>query len=404
MSNGAFEKVRIIELGHFAAMPTATAILADWGADVIKIENPKGGDPQRGLTIVQNIRITDVNMWFEQMNRNKRSIALDVTKEHGKEILHKLVQGADVFATNYQVPLLERIGADYDTLSKSNPRLVYALFTGYGTAGPDRYKPGYDYVAFWARSGMMDRAVAAPGRDPLPLRPAVGDSTASLVVAGAIGASLFARERTGIGQKVELNLYQIAVWALSWDIEAALHTGVEIRQFDRRITSNPMVNYYKTKDGKWIIFCMPYTDMYWDSFCKATGRPDLAEDSRFDSHTKRVQENLTLIPLLSEIAATKTADEWEKIGQEYGLVLGKVYSPLEVVNDPQAWENDFFAEVDHPVSGQVKLLASPMKFSKTPASVRSCAPELGQHTEEVLLEIGYTWDDMVEFKNQGVIL
>lgn len=403
MANGAFQNVRVIEFGHYAAMPTATAILADGGADVIKVENPKGGDPLRGLTILHNIQLTDINIWFEQMNRNKRSMALDVTKECSKEILYRLVQSADVFATNYEVPLLERIKADYDTLSKLNPRLVYTLLTGYGTAGPDRYRPGYDYVAFWARSGMMDR-VAAPDTDPRPLRPGLGDSTASLAIAGAIATALFARQRTGEGQKIDLNLYQIAVWALSWDIEAALHMGVEISQWDRRTVNNAMWNSYQAKDGKWLILVMPQTDRFWPRFCKAARRPDLAKDPRFDSHAKRIQEKHTLIPLVSEIIATKTADEWEELAEEYGLVLGKMYSPLEVVDDLQAWENDFFSEGDHPVGGRVKLLTSPMKFSKTPALVRSCAPELGQHTEEVLLELGYTWDDVIEFKNQGVIL
>jgi len=402
MANGAFENLRIIELGHFAAMPTATAILADGGADVIKVENPKGGDPLRGLTILHNIRLTGVNVWFEHMNRNKRSVAIDVTKEGGREILYKLVQGADVFATNYEVPLLEAMRADYDTLSKLNPKLVYALLTGYGTVGPDRYKPGYDYPAFWARSGMMDR-VAAPDTDPRPLRPAAGDSTASLAIAGAIATALLARERTGVGQRVALNLYQIGVWAIGWDIEAALHMGVEIDQWDRRTVNNALWNCYQAKDGKWVILVMPQTDRFWPTFCEAAGRPDLAEDPRFDSHVKRIQERQTLIPLVSEIVAAKTADEWEQISQEYGLVLGKMYSPLDVVNDPQAWENDFFAETDHPIAGRIKLLQSPMRFSDTPASVRSCAPELGQHTEAVLLELGYTWDDVAGLKNRGVI-
>ena len=179
--------------------------------------------------------------------------------------------------------------------------------------------------------------------------------------------------------------------------------GVEIDQWDWRTVNNALWNCYQAKDGGWVILVMPQTDRFWPSFCQAAGRPDLAQDPRFDSHVKRIQERQTLISLVSQIIAAKTADEWEQIGQQYGLVLGKTFSPLDVINDAQAWENDFFAETDHPVAGRVRLLQSPIKLSNTPASVRCCAPQLGQHTEEVLQELGYAWGDMAEFKKRGVI-
>jgi crotonobetainyl-CoA:carnitine CoA-transferase CaiB-like acyl-CoA transferase len=407
MARGAFDGVKIIEFGHFLLVPTATAILADWGADVIKIENFKvGGDPVRFPQAIEGQpppAEIKPSIWFHYFNRNKRGIGLDVMSQRGREILYKLVEKADVFATNFDPRAIERAKADYDTLSKINPKLVYCQCTGYGTLGPDKHKPGFDYAAWWARSGMMDR-ISAADAEPRPQRPGLGDNLASPAIAGAIAAALFCRERTGVGQKVEINLYHYATWGLSFDIGTALNQGVNLKQTDRRTVTNALWNCYQAKDGKWIMLVMPQTDRYWPSFCKAIGKPEWEKDPRFDSHMKRMEQNTYLIPALSQIIGSKTAAEWETIAQEYDLVLGRIQTPVEVANDPQAWENEFFAEMAYSSDVRFKVINSPMKFSKTPATVRSLAPELGQHTEEVLLELGYTWDDMAEFKNQGVIM
>jgi crotonobetainyl-CoA:carnitine CoA-transferase CaiB-like acyl-CoA transferase len=404
MAQGALDGVRVIEFGHFLLVPAATTILADWGADVIKIENPKGGDPARLIMTVEGLTLpTEFNLFFQQANRNKRSVALDVMRERGREVLYKLVEKADVFATNFDPRAVERAKADYESLSQINPKLVYLQCTGYGALGPDKHKPGFDYAAFWARSGIMDR-ISAGDEDPRPQRPGLGDNLASPAVAGAIMAALFARERTGVGQKVEFNLYHFGVWGLSMDIQPALLSEQQRPRTNRRTVPNALWNCYQAKDGKWMMLVMPQTDRWWPRFCKAIGKPELEKAPRFDTHAKRLQENLTLIPMFEEIMASKTSTEWEGIAQEYDLVLGRIQTPLEVVKDPQAWENDFFSEVEHPCGKQVKLIQSPIKFSKTRASVRSAAPELGQNTEEVLLEFGYTWDDISEFKNYGIIM
>jgi len=404
MSEGLLQGIRVIEFGHFVALPSATAILADWGADVIKIENPRGGDPVRFPGGVEDWEPpTDVSMGFEAFNRNKRSVALDVTTDRGREVLHKLVENADVFGTNFDPRAVDKVQADYETLQRLNPRLVYCQFTGYGTAGPERYRPGFDYAALWARSGMMDR-VSAPDADPRSQRPAMGDNLVSPTVAGAIGSALYYREKTGRGQKIELNLYQLGVWGMSMDIEAALFTGKQIRQTDRQKAPNAIWNTYRAKDGKWLMLCMPQTDRYWPQFCQAVGRPEWENDPRFDTHAKRLQENQTLIPELDGIMATRTAAEWDSIAEEFDLIMGRVQTPLEVIEDPQAWENGFFTEIDHPSGRRMTLLSSPVKFSETPASIRTCGPQLGQHTEEILLEAGYAWDDLAEMKGQGVIL
>lgn len=402
MVTGALQGMKVLELGAQIAVPGACAILSDWGADVIKVEDPQGGDPGRGLKSIENIKIVDINPWNDQLNRNKRSIGLNTKLERSKEVLYRLVRSSDVVVTNFRLSYLRKIQADYDSLRKINPKLVYCLLSGYGTAGQDKEKPGFDYTAFWARSGMMDR-LTEPGGVPRAVRPGMGDSIAAIAIVGAITAALLARERTGEGQKLELNLYQLGVWTMGIDIEAALYFGQEINQTDRQSVANPLWNFYKTKDGKWMLLAMPYTDTFWLTFCKAIGKPDLAEDPKFDSHDKRLQQNTILIPLIDGVMAERTASEWDEIFKQEDLVYSKVATPLEVVHDPQAWENSFFTEAQNPAVGKLKLIQSPFQFSKTPASIKSCAPEVGQHTEEILIHLGYTWDDIGELKTERVI-
>jgi len=407
MTKGAFEGVKVIEFGHFLLVPTATAILADWGADVIKVENFKaGGDPVRFPSAIEGQAPPaeiKPSMWFHYFNRNKRAIGLNAMTERGREIMYKLVEKADVFATNFDPRAVEKARVDYDTLRQVNPRLIYCQCSGYGTAGPDMHKPGFDYAAWWARSGMMDR-ISAPDQDLRPQRPGLGDNLASPAIAGAIAAALYCRERTGVAQKVELSLYHLAVWGMSFDIGTALHQGVNLRQTDRRNVTNALWNCYKAKDGKWIMLVMPQTDRYWPSFSKAMGKPEWEKDPRFDSHMKRMAQNTTLIAALDDIIAGKTAVQWEAIAQEFDLVLGRIQTPLEVASDQQAWENGFFTELEYAPGVRFKAINSPVKFSQTPAAIRSLAPELGQHTEEILLDLGYSWDDLAGLKKEGVIL
>lgn len=406
MSSGILDGIKVIEFGHFLLVPTATAMLADWGAEVIKVENFKmGGDPVRFPTAVEGQPPPEYpkpSIWFHYFNRNKKSIGLDVRDERAREIIYKLVKSADVFATNFDPRAIEHSKMDYETLKKINPRLIYCQCTGYGSLGPDMYKPGFDYAAYWARSGMMDRISTED--DPRPQRPGMGDNQVAPTIAGAIGTALFGRERTGVGQKIEVNLYQFSTWALSIDIGTALNQGVNLPRTDRTKVTNFMWNSYKTKDDKWLMLVMPQTDLFWTRFCKAIGKPEWEKDERFDSHIKRMQQNATLIPAMDEIMATKTAEEWEAIAQEYDIVTGRIQTPLDVAGDPQAWENSFFEEVEYMPGATFKMINSPVKFSETPASIRSIAPELGQHTEEVLLELGYDWTEITNLKGAGAVL
>ncbi len=402
MKEGPLEGVKVVEFATWVAVPGAAAILSDWGASVIKLENIHGGDPLRGFTHIENVRVTDIHHWWELDNRGKRSVAIDIDKEQGRTILRKLVENADVFLTNVRPQSLERRGLGYESLIKWNPRLIYMSFTGFGEVGVDKNKLGYDITAFWTRGGFMNRC-SAPGAMP-PMQPhATGDQTSSGYIAGAVSTTLFAREKTGKGQKVNLSLYHNAVWCLAWEVQAALSTGTEIQWRHQNRVRNPLWNIYQTKEGRWLQLACLQTDRDWYPFCEAIEREDLKQDPRFDSHQKREENNKVLISIINEAISKKTLEEWKGIFGRHDIIYEKAQSITELVKDPQAVESEFFAEFKHPSGKDMKLVNSFAKFSETPASIRGAAPEFGQHTEEVILELGYNWEDIANLKEQGVI-
>jgi crotonobetainyl-CoA:carnitine CoA-transferase CaiB-like acyl-CoA transferase len=318
-------------------------------------------------------------------------------------VLYRLVKNSDVLVSNFRVPVLERYGLGYATLSRLNPRLVYAVLTGFGKEGAERDKPGYDYSAFWARGGLMSK-IGEPDSPPPPQRPGLGDNATSMLISGAISAALLARERTGVGQELDLSLFNTAVWVLNMDIETALAAGVEVPKTERRRARNPLWNTYRTRDGLWLQLVMLQSDRFWSPFCQAINRPDLEHDPRFSSSQHREENCTALVSILEEVIASGDCAHWEEAFTQHQLVFGRVQSVTDVTQDPQAVANRFFTEVPHPVCGQLKLVASPVKFSGTPAEVKTPAPELGQHTEEVLIDVGgYTWEELAGLKELRVI-
>lgn len=401
---GPLQNVKIIELGHWVIVPNACTILADWGADVIKIEVAGKGDPLRGVTTYEGVSPVEkgVNCLFEFQNRNKRSVALNLRHEKTKEIIYRLIHKADVFATNFRLESVKRAALDYDTLGKLNPRLIYAMVSGYGFKGKDKNKPGFDYSAFWARSGCMAK-FATLGSPPQPQRAGFGDSVTAMLMAGAISAALFCREQTGKGQVLFFSLYHTGVWALGSDIEIALSRSLEAPNTKRDSAANPLWNVYQAQDGVWFQLVMIHSDLFWSRFCKVMRLEHLEHDPRFKDAMKRQENNKELILILDDAFKTKTSVEWEGIYDENDLPCSRVQSVTEVVNDPQAWENQFFTEIEHPICSRMKYVTTPAQFSMTPPTIKSAAPQLGQHTEEVLLELGYNWDNITSFRDQGVI-
>lgn len=401
---GALEGIKVIELGHWGVIPMGTAIMADCGAEVIKLENPDGGDWIRGFASIEGISLErkGIHVTFELMNRGKRGMVVNLREEEGRQIVYDLVKGADVFATNYQQPVLEKLQMTYEVLSKLNRGLVYAHLTAFGKKGPDGNKPGFDYSAYWARSGVMAK-LANVGAPPSTQRPAYGDSTTAMMIAAGVSMALLHRNRTGEGQLVDFSLYGTGCWTGNFDLQIYLMSGEEFPNTDRKKARNPLWNTYQTKDGRWMQFVMVISDLYWGEMCKSLGKPELEHDPKYESHARREQNNESLVAIIAEAMASKTLDEWEKIFDERNLPTSRVAAIPEVADDPQAIENEFFQELDHPIAGKIKLVAAPVKFSKTPTRIAGPAPQLGQHTEEVLLEMGKTWDDIARLKEKGII-
>lgn len=402
--NGILEGLKVIEMGHVVAVPTAGAILADWGAEVTKVE-PLTGDLARGVHRLLGVKVgedDDVNWYFQLMNRNKKSLAANLNTESGREIICKLAVESDVFMSNYQLGSLKRLKVDYATLSQFNPKIIYSLLTGYGTVGPEKDERGFDYAAAWARTGGM-YMIGEPGNIPSPQRGGMMDRVAGANMVGAIMAALFHREKTGKGQNIELSLYHTGIWTLSEDIQTALFNG-QIRKLERSSAYNPLWNHYRTKDKRWFLLAMLQPDPSWSDFCRAIGKPELENDRRFNSIEARGRNRRKLITIIDDVIATKTLAQWERTFRKYNIIYGRVASPREVIRDPQAIANELFVELHHPANEQMKIVTTPVKFQQNPASIRTPAPELGQHTEEILLNLGYNWDDITRLKDEGAIL
>jgi len=415
--SSVLDGLKVLDMGHVVAVPAATATMADWGADVLKIE-PLTGEFARGINLIkkENLpeelaegligKLVDIDggefSWYVHLlNRNKKSLAVDVKTEHGREIVYKLVENTDVFLTNYEAATIDKLKMDYKTLVQHNPKLVYGLLTGYGTKGPDRNERGFDFAAAWARSGAM-YMVGEPGSIPPPQRGGMMDRTVGAHIVGGIMAALYHREKTGEGQKLEFSLYHTGVWTLAEDIQPAV-LGITPAKHDRTNAGNPLFNSYRTKDDRWFWLAMLRSDDSWSDFCRAVEREDLVNDERFKDMEARFWNNGELIGIIEDILSTKTLKEWEEVFTRHNCIYGTVASPMEVAHDPQALANDFFPSL-HLHGTEARTVATPVKFCQKPGSVRAPAPETGQHTEEVLLGLGYSWEDIANLQEQGIIL
>jgi crotonobetainyl-CoA:carnitine CoA-transferase CaiB-like acyl-CoA transferase len=400
-NGGPLSGIRVVEMGIWVAGPATAAVLADWGADVIKIENPAGGDPARGLMALGVPLQLPVNPSVEVDNRNKRSVTVNVQTAEGQSVIRRLLRGSDVFVSNLRQSALERAGLSYEQVRADNPRLIYALLTGYGLRGPETNRAAFDYAAFWARAGAM-ASLGEPAGPPPTQRPAMGDHPSGLALAGAISAALYHRERTGQGQQVHLSLFQAGLWMMATDIEACLVTGLGPAPTGR-LVPNPLWNHYLAKDEKWFHLVMLQADRYWPRFCAAIERPDLEKDERYETVFTRAQHSGELIAILDDLFASRTCAEWGEIFDRHELVWAPVQSIDEVVRDPQARALDAFARIPHRSGEDIEVVRSPVDFGATPATIRHAAPELGEHTEEVLLEHGYTWEDIAALRETGAL-
>lgn len=402
MNQDAFEGLRVIELAQWVFVPVAGALLADWGADVIRIERLEG-DPYRGLA-TQGIG-TDrdgVNLSMALANRGKRSVALNLRHESGMAVLHELLSTADVFLTSLRPGALSRLGLDADTLRGRYPGLIYARGHGFGTRGPDANQPGYDSSAFWARGGV-GHILTPPERDyPISQRGAMGDRNGAMALAFGIAAALLKRGKTGVGSVVDVSLLATAMWMLSSDLLAVLNGGEAGPVGGRGPQVNPLTGNYRTKDGRHIQLMFLQGDRYWAEFCRLVGRADLIEDPRFVDLAARHTNCAACVAELDAVFAGRTLAEWKELLAELDAPWAPVQSVSEVIEDPQVAANGYVGEVRLDDGQAYRLPAVPVQLDEQAPPMRR-APEHGEHTEALLAELGYDWDRIAEMADRGVI-
>lgn len=400
---GPLSGIRVVELGMWAAGPACGAVLGDWGADVVKIEDPRSGDPMRGFQVRRkddpNLRASPS---FAVNNRNKRSVTLNLHSPAGKAVALDLIGTADVFVSNFRPGALERLGLDPETLAAKFPRLIYGQMTGYGHVGPERDRAAFDYGAGWARAGIM-ASIGEPSGPPPGQRPAMIDHPAGLSLAGGIAAALFERTRTGKGQIVRTSLFQMGMWMKGVDLQAAMLGGALPLPESRYAAVNPLFNSYRTQDGRWIYLIMMQGDRHWRDFCHAIGRHDWAADDALQTMRGRFERSREIVAQLDALFASKPFEHWVSILDVENIFWAKVQTDDEVLADPQAAAVGAWGRVADASGAEISVLNSPIGFSRSETSLRMAAPEIGQHTEEVLLECGYTWEQIAELKETGAI-
>lgn len=398
--------IKVVEVAAWTFVPAAGAVLAEWGADVLKIERPDGGDPQRGLVSSGLVPsgASGVNFFIEQPNHGKRSVAIDLQHEKGRELLYKLCETADVFLTNWLPGPRSRAKIDVEDIKKINPNIVYVRGHGQGTKGPDADKGGYDGSAYFARSGVM-HSLMTEGDPYGPTQPpAFGDLPGGQTVAGAIAAALLQRERTGEAPVVDVSLLAFGMWTASPAIVMEkLFEGQGVPKLNRASIPNPITNRYLTKDNRLVNLVMLQATRFWGEFFTKIGHPEIATDEKYATAAGIYEHREQAIRKLDEIFATKTLAEWKQILDHIEGVWAPVQTGIELYDDVQVKENGYLMDLEASNGASYQLVGNPVQFNETPnASTR--APELGEHTDDVLREIGYSDEEIIELKIENAIL
>jgi len=389
MDRPPLEGIRVLDLTWYLPY---TTILADFGTDVIKVEPPKKGDPARRLPPL----IEGESAYFVNVNRNKKSITLNLRTEKGREIFYRLSKTADVIIESFRPGVAQRLGIDYESIKSVNPKIIYVSVTGYGQTGPYRDFPGHD-VNYISIAGILD-STGQYGGPPVIPGVQIADLNGCLLATIAILIALRARDRTGKGQYIDLSLTHGVIWWLTHLAPAYFVTGKSPKRGEMFLTGYyPFYNVYETKDGKYIsLGCLE--EHFWRNLCKALGMEDLAEH-QWATGEKREEA----FRRLREVFKTKTREEWFKELIEADVPVAPVYSLDEVFRDPQILQRRVVEEIMHPKAGRVKILGTPIELSETPAKIREPAPALGQHTKEILKTLGYSDEEIKDFEKTGVI-
>ena len=397
--------VRILEVAEHTFVPAASALLADWGAEVIKIEHVERGDAMRGLAS-SGIGIIggDVHVLLEHSNRGKQSLGLDLTSDDGLDILYKLAATSDVFLTNKLPSVRKKLKIEIDDIRAHNPKIIYARGTGQGERGPDADKGSYDSLAFWCRAGIAISIMRPEyGHAPSPPGPGFGDSIGAMTIAGGIMGALFHRERTGEPTTVDVSLLGTGMWAMGQTISLSLQLNTPWSPPPGGgAARNPLTGNYQTKDGRWLSFTCLQAGKYWPSACELIERPELAVDPRFSDHASLLSNGAEAAAMLSEAFAERTLEEWRARLADFTGQWAIVQNTLEVAADPQSVANGYIQNCTTATDAPFQLVAAPVQYDETPA-VAKRAPEFNEHGDTILGDLGLDWDTIVDLKVRGVI-
>ncbi|SEG85144.1 Crotonobetainyl-CoA:carnitine CoA-transferase CaiB [Thermomonospora echinospora] len=396
------EGVRVLEVAMYGFVPSAGAVLADWGAEVIKVEHAANGDPQRGLRQIGTMKVEgDPNPNIEHANRGKRSIGLDMSRPEGREVLHELARRADVFLTSFLPQARRKFEIDVEHIREINPNVIYARGSALGPRGQEADKGGYDMTAFWAR-GATAASLTPPGTEGMvsPPGPAYGDTISGTNLAGGIAAALFRRERTGEPSVVDVSLLSSGVWAMGHGIALSLHMGqplVAAPPGAHGAPTNPLSGLYATADGRYLAFVMLQPAKYWADVCRHIDRPELADDPRFATAEQIAANTGEAVKILREALAARTLAEWTERLATLAGPWAPVQDSLQVGDDPQVRANEYVVR-----AGELELVANPVQFDVTAPELRP-APEFAAQTEEILLELGLDWERIIALKTAGAV-
>ncbi len=398
--SGIFDGLRVIDCSSFIAAPGAATVLSDFGADVIKIEPPGAGDPGRNLARLPGTPKGDHNYSWLLDNRNKRGLALDLGKPEGQAVLHRLAERADVFVTNYPLAVRKKLALGYETLAALNERLIYASFTGYGEVGDEAAKPGFDMTAWWARSGLMDSVRVDAETAPARAITGMGDHPSAMSLYAAIVTGLYQRERSGRGMQVGSSLIANGLWSNGFMVQAALCGATFYPRPPRERPFNALTSYYRCRDDRWLILTILNEERQWPVFAKCLGLDSLVDDPRFAKQSDRFERAAELGAAFDAAFASRDRSEWRRILSEAGIVFEIVASAEDVASDPQAIANGFL----RPFDGDTMLTVdSPIHVAGASKVAPRKAPDIGQHSDEILGEAGYDAAAIAQLRASRVV-
>lgn len=400
MSNKPLTGVKVVDLTYFIAGPGTARILADWGADVIKVE-PSFGDPGRKTGATMTMPVTDdINPLYNTYNANKRGLSLNLKTAEGLEVLYKLLKESNVFISSYRTGALKRLGLDYESLKEKFPHLIWAQVNGFGDYGPAKDNAGFDTVAFWARSGaMLDLAE----RDTSPLNPIIGfgDATTSCSLAGGIAAALYEQLKTGKGQKVMISLFGQAIWSSSAAIASTQFA--DEYQKTRKNSISPVINSYRCKNGKWLFLSILEHERYYPILCKLLGREDMIENEKFSTTLASKENGPELIEILDKEFEKYTQDEMVEMLTSADIAHERIQHIKDVITDPQALANNYIHEFEYRNKEKTYLASTPVKFNDIDVNIKCTAPKVGEHGEEILREFGYTDEEIKVLLDKNIL-